>query len=648
MSGISRQASDVRINELDLSSTLTANSSITAATVIVSSRGPVKATYQTQLQSFYSRYGVGSAKVSFDHLCVKDYFDEGAGIWVKRAVNTDARTSALCIYQAADGQTHIDPVNAGLVDTDNIDWSVVAPLGATPLYVVYPLDGPGSYANSDYGVSLVSNNLAKVVTTGVDSSTTGGFLPAGSYSYQVSAFSSNGEYLASTPAAITIVATGSNCTATVNWTPIEGAAGYYIYGRINDGVAPYGYLATVGAGNTSWTDDGLTVPDVTRQPINATSGLTSPSPYFTLKVWVKSVNLSSPQETWDCSLHDELDGQGLQMEAAERINSYSNLVGIASNVPNLLQTPSLKSAASAYMAGGTAGSAPTTAQIIAAQETFLDKAKYIIDVLTNNGKSVIPIQQSLDAIATKRSDCIAFLDVPAAKQSFQKALDYRNVELNLNSSYSALFCSDLLKFDRNSGKNTFVPPSGSMAALLARTTRVGQPWFSMAGLNRGLTGAMDVRYTYDDAQATMLFQSQINYMRKFLGQGIPLWEQTTQLAKSSALQYINVRVLSNVIKRSVYSYLLYTLQEQTTDELMKTISDNLNTYLDTVKAGDGIRQESRAYCNRNTTTDLDLNQGVTRVVVYIVPILANRAIAVTLAVGKTGLTISETDVSAQG
>ena len=648
MSGISRQASDVRINELDLSSTLTSNSSITAATVVVSSRGPVKATYQTQLQNFYDRYGIGSAKVSFDHLCVKDYFDEGAGIWVKRAVNTDARTAALCIYQTADGTTAINPVDSGLVDETNIDWNVVAPAGSTPLYVLYPLDGPGSYANADYGISLVSSNLPRVTVTNTTSSPTGGFMVPGTYDYQVSAFSSNGEYLASTVATIVIIASGSTCSATVEWEPIEGASGYYVYGRVNDGVTPYGYLATVGAGNTSWTDDGLTEADVTRLPINSSAGLTTPSPYFVLKVWLKSVNTSVAQETWECSLYDEVDGQGIQLEAAERIGSYSNLVGIASNVPNLLSTPSLKSVDMVTMAGGTAGSAPTTAQIIAAQETYLDKAKYVIDVMTNNGKAVVSIQKSLDDIATKRSDCIAFLDIPSAKQSYQKALDYRNVELNLNSRYSALFCSDLLKFDRNSGKNIFVPPSGAMAALLSRTTRVGQPWFSIAGLNRGLTGALDVRYTYDDTQATSLFQAQINYMRKFLGQGIPLWEQTTQLAKSSALQYINVRVLSNVIKRSVYSYLLYTLQEQTTDELMKTISDNLNTYLDTVKAGDGIRQESRAYCNRNTTTDLDLNQGTTRVVVYIVPILANRAIAVTLAIGKSGLTISEADVSAQG
>lgn len=642
MSGISRQASDVRFNEIDLSSTLQAYSSIKAAATIVSARGPLKPTYFTSYPDFTARCGAGSAKVSFDHLCIKDYFNEGSGVWINRAVNTDAVTAAMCLYIDSTGATQLG--TTGVSDVDNIDWNAVAPSGATPLHVFFPVDGPGSYANNEYGIELVSQNLPKTTGVAITTSQTGGSLQPGSYQYRVSAFNASGEYLSSDLATVVIGSGSEACSNTVSWDAVDGAAGYYVYGRVSGNT--FGRLATVGALNTSFVDDGLTTPDTDFLPVTSTAGLSAASPYFTLKFYLRSVNTSVAYETFDCSLYDELDGSGIQMETAERINAFSTIMGVVSNINSLLTTPRVASVGPTYMAEGASGSAPTTTQIINAQRSFLDKSKYIIDVLPNNGKSIVTIQKNLDDIAQKRADCVAFLDVPSTQQQFQKAVDFRNITLNLNSSYSALFGPDLLEYDAVSGKNIYVPPSGNMASLLCRTTRVAKPWHSMAGLNRGLTGALDVRYTFDDEQATILFQSQINYMRKFLGQGIPLWEQTTLYAKSSALQYINVRVLLNVIKRSVYSYLIWTLQEQTTDDLMKTISDNLNNYLDSVKAGNGLREESRAYCNKNTTTALDSNQGTTKVVVYLVPILANRAIAVTMAIGKSGLVINEADIAA--
>lgn len=640
--GISRQASDVRFNEIDLGSILQSYSSITAAATIVSARGPLKPTYFTSYTDFTSRCGEGSAKVSFDHLCIKDYFSEGSGMWVNRAVNTDALTPVLVMYVDSTGVTRF--AQDTVADTSNIDWDLVTPSGGTGLYAFFPVDGPGSYANGEYGISAVSLNLPKVATPTVVASQTGGSLVPGSYQYRVAAFNSSGEYLSSDLASITIGTGSSSCTNTISWDAIDGAAGYYIYGRLAD--TTFGRIGTVGTVSNSFVDDGLTVPNTAKLPITSSAGLSAASPYFTLKFFLKSVNSSLAYETWDVSLDDELDGSGIQMECYERINAFSTVMGVASNVNNLLTAPRLNSLTKTYMAGGTSGSAPTTSQIIAAQRQFLDKSKYVLDVLPNNGKATAVVQNNLDNIAITRGDCIAFLDMPSLSQEYQKSIDYRNIGLNLNSSYSALFTPDLLEYDSVSGKNIYVPPSGNMAALLSRTTRVAKPWYSMAGLNRGLTGALDVRYTFDDTQATTLFQSQINYMRKFLGQGIPLWEQTTLSAKAGALQYINVRVLINVMKRSVYSYLIYTLQEQTTDDLMKTISDNLNDYLETVKSGNGIRQESQAYCNKNTTTALDTNQGTTKVVIYIVPILANRAIAVTMAVGKAGLVINEAELAA--
>ena len=89
----------------------------------------------------------------------------------------------------------------------------------------------------------------------------GGTIQPGTYYYDVTAVTSNGEFTG-TPTS-TQVASGSTNTLTLNWsayTDPSGAAatGYRIYGRDNGSTTAEGLrlLGTVGAGTTSYTDNG--------------------------------------------------------------------------------------------------------------------------------------------------------------------------------------------------------------------------------------------------------------------------------------------------------------------------------------------------------------------------------------------------------
>jgi prepilin-type N-terminal cleavage/methylation domain-containing protein len=89
----------------------------------------------------------------------------------------------------------------------------------------------------------------------------GGTIQPGTYYYDVTAVTPNGEF-SGTPTS-TSVASGSNNALTLSWsayTDPSGAAatGYRIYGRDNGTTTAEGLrlLGTVGAGTTSWTDTG--------------------------------------------------------------------------------------------------------------------------------------------------------------------------------------------------------------------------------------------------------------------------------------------------------------------------------------------------------------------------------------------------------
>jgi hypothetical protein len=86
----------------------------------------------------------------------------------------------------------------------------------------------------------------------------GGALPAGRYSYRVTSLNGNGESDFDKQSGIDVNVHSADSAATISWNPIDGASAYRIYRSDNGG--PPGYLATVEAPGTSFTDTGATAP----------------------------------------------------------------------------------------------------------------------------------------------------------------------------------------------------------------------------------------------------------------------------------------------------------------------------------------------------------------------------------------------------
>jgi len=642
VSNISRQHSDVYINEIDLSTSITSNSNATAAAVIVSAMGPTTPTFYSTADDFTFDFGNPNASVSFDHYAVLDYFKEGNSLWAVRGVGTGAAISAGVMWQsvASPAVTTIGGISGGVADPTFLDWGTYVPSG-TALFRFITKRGPGSYGNS-VGISIDSENVNQVTGGSAALVATGGTLPAATYGYKVAAISKTTEGLAS--ASITqVVASGSTNCVTLSWAAVPGAVGYKIYGRT---VGTELYIATVGGATLTYTDTGAITPAVGKAPIILAANLVI-SPVFTLNVFDSGVSTTTPVESFKCSVTEQTDETGSQMEITQRVNPFSNYLRVDSavylvNDPTTIRVTAVTSPV--YLTGGASGATPTTSNLLTQWNLFLNKELYTVDVLINAGKVDPVLQTGMDYVARTRNDSVAFLDVPSGTQKAQSAVDFRNITLNLNSSYSALFCSDLLELDPINGKMLFIPPSGAMAALYARTSRIAKPWFSMAGLNRGLLGVQSIRNSYTDGEANLLFQSQVNYMRKFVGRGIPLWEQSTLYNKNSALQFLNVRFLCNILKRSVYEYLIYGLQEPNDDILRKQLTLALEDYLKVVKAGRGI-SSFRVVCDDTNNPPAVVNSGTLAIAVIIVPILAVHAISLSLVLSKVGYEVTEAELA---
>lgn len=652
MAIIAQRAADVRINEKDLSSFLVSNSTASAALVVVSNQGPAgDPVLCTSADQFLSRFGQPNAKISFDHYSAVKFFEEGNSLWAVRAVGADARTACAIAKVNASGNTVIAQISGGLADPENPAWGDLVSVGETPLFLVYAKNGPGSYGDN-LAVSIESSNLEKPQGLAATTLPSDGFIEDGTYRYVVTAVSKTipgttaTETIASDPFSLTISGGGATARASLTWTAVAGAAGYHIYKEETvGGEEQFSLLARVGAATPAYIDDGSVELDSTIQPAIVSGDLGAPASVFTLHVYDTEQSSTSPVESMVVSLKDITDETGVQMEIESKINPYSTYINAQSNWASIFVEPTIKNTTVVSLKGGTSGTAPTSSQIMSAWNKFLDKERYIVDVLIGSGRTSVAVQKHMELIARTRGECVAFLDVPSAAQTAQAAVDWRNIDLNINSSYAALFGPDILVIDPVSSRTLYIPPSGAMAALYARTSRLAAPWFSIAGLNRGLINCLAPRYSYDDGQSTAMYAAQVNYIRKFLGRGIALWEQSTLSNKASALQFLNVRQLLNILKRAMYSYLLYNLQEPNDEILRRQIQFALEQYLDTIQQARGI-SSYRVDVGDVLNTPSYVNSGILRIACVIVPILAVREIQLSIVLNKEGVELSEDEVAA--
>lgn len=651
MTQIISRASDVRITEINLSSVITSTSVTVAAIPVISKQGTSKSPLLfTNAQDWLTEYGNPDPSISMTIQAGLNYFSEGNQAWGLRVVGAGAIYAGVLMYVDSSGLTQLYGI--GTVDPLNTDLSTLLPGGgggsnpgmangpsaAEAVALFYPSHGQGSYGN-DLAIQITTQAVQPPQNVAANATINGtGVMAPDTYTYMVSCLTKSGESLASTPA--TVVLSGVSqpiASITVSWTANPAAIGYNVYGRVND--SSFGLIKTVGASSNSYVDTGVITPLHSKQPITD-AGQVQGSEQFVVSVYDTTKPQQGPLEQFTCTLGPNVDASGTQTELENRINPFSSYIQVVSNVPALVSVPEITSAAKTNMAGGDSGSTPTSSQIALAMQVFSNKQLYNVNTFIGAGLADPTYQLAMDTLVQGRGDAVSLIDVPAIDQKFQQAIDYRNLTLNLNSSYSALFNPDLLQADLINGQQVYNPPSSWAGALCARTDRIANPAFSIAGLNRGLLNVLKQRYTFDDGQATALFDAQVNYTRTFVGQGIALWEQLTLAGEYSALSWLSVRRITNVIKVALYKFLLYSLQEMNTDAVRRQIINSCSQYLDSVVNANGL-SDYTVECDNGNNTAATANAGILVVTVVLVPMIPIHEIQLQIVISKSGVSFSE-------
>jgi len=124
------------------------------------------------------------------------------------------------------------------------------------------------------------------------------------------------------------------------------------------------------------------------------------------------------------------------------------------------------------------------------------------------------------------------------------------------------------------GGQKWIPPTGHVLGVYARTERERGIWKAPAGNAARLNNALDVHFNITDVVHTDLVKNgSVNAVRFVPGQGIII-DSSRTLSTSTLWLYVNVRLLFNFVKSSLKYGLRWVVQEPNDDTLWNKVKFN--------------------------------------------------------------------------
>jgi phage tail sheath protein FI len=172
------------------------------------------------------------------------------------------------------------------------------------------------------------------------------------------------------------------------------------------------------------------------------------------------------------------------------------------------------------------------------------------------------------------------------------------------------------------------PPSGFVAGLYAKTDVLRGVWKAPAGTEGSLTGVSGVTRALTDKENGVLNVRAVNCIRTFNTYGTVVWGARTLQGsdeRGSEWKYVPVRRIALFLEESLYRGLKWVVFEPNDEPLWAQIRLNVGAFMQGLFRQGAFqgRTPREAYfvkCDKETTTQNDINMGIVNILVGFAPL----------------------------
>jgi len=171
-------------------------------------------------------------------------------------------------------------------------------------------------------------------------------------------------------------------------------------------------------------------------------------------------------------------------------------------------------------------------------------------------------------------------------------------------------------------------PCGAVAGIMSRTDVQRGVWKAPAGLAASFSGAQGFTYTMTDQQNGILNPVGLNCLRSFPVAGHLVWGSRTLAGAdllTSEWKYIPVRRLALFLEESLYRGTQWVVFEPNDEPLWAQIRLNIGAFMQSLFRqgafqGASPRDAYFVKCDRETTTQNDIDNGIVNIMVGFAPL----------------------------
>lgn len=171
-------------------------------------------------------------------------------------------------------------------------------------------------------------------------------------------------------------------------------------------------------------------------------------------------------------------------------------------------------------------------------------------------------------------------------------------------------------------------PCGAVAGIIARTDVQRGAWKAPAGLAASFSGVQGFTYTMTDRQNGVLNPVGLNCLRTFPVAGHLVWGARTLAGAdllASEWKYVPVRRLALFLEESLFRGTQWVVFEPNDEPLWAQIRLNIGAFMQTLFRqgafqGSSPRDAYFVKCDRETTTQNDIDRGVVNILVGFAPL----------------------------
>jgi uncharacterized protein len=234
------------------------------------------------------------------------------------------------------------------------------------------------------------------------------------------------------------------------------------------------------------------------------------------------------------------------------------------------------------------------------------------------------VQTSLIAHCELHGNRMAVLDAPPGMTP-QQIKEWRSEVAMYDSAFAALYYP-WIKVENpvgvNGDREVFVPPSGHIAGVWARTDESRGVWKAPA--NDTIRGCLDVERAITQNEQSLLNPIGINCIRPFGTRGIRIWGART-LASDSDWRYINVRRLFNMVESTIMEGTQWAVFEPNDVTLWEGVPRTLTGFLRGLWSagalfGASAEQAFYVKCDAETNPPESIDEGKLIVEVGLAPV----------------------------